>query len=211
MPKVYFRKGEHGWEVVEHEASLALVENVDRQKAPGVQGPIDDAFHRPFLVVEPTGTPWHPGADSWAKARLAKFSSEWRRHFRGDVRSRRDDKLTEEDIASFNLILFGDPGSNAILARVLKDLPIEWTRGRFKIGEEYDAGSHGVALIAPNPLNPKRYVVVNSGMTFEPSDFAGTNALLFPRLGDYAVFRLGPGRDEVVRSGYFDERWRLTR
>jgi hypothetical protein len=35
----------------------------------------------------------------------------------------------------------------------------------------------------------------------------GTNALLFPRLGDYAVFGAGSKGDELKGSGYFDEDW----
>ena len=41
-------------------------------------------------------------------------------------------------------------------------------------------------MIYPNPLDPTRYVVVNSGHTFGEKEFKGTNALLYPRLGDYA-------------------------
>ena len=211
LPKVYYRKGAEGWEVVEHEPSLALVDNLDRLKAPGVQGPIDDAFRGPFLVVTPTGTPWHPEADAWAKARLDRFTTNWRRYFRGDVRSKPDVKLTEDDIASYHLILFGDPGSNAVLAKVLKALPIEWTKERFRLGAEYDSATHVPALIAANPLNPRRYIVVNSGMTFDSSDFIGTNALLFPHLGDYAVLELLGKTDDLVTSGYFDERWRIAK
>ena len=52
-------------------------------------------------------------------------------------------------------------------------------------------------------------MVVNSGHTFTSADFRGSNALLFPRLGDYAVFNVKAGGEgEVVTSGYFDERWR---
>ncbi len=211
LPKVYYRRGPEGWEVVEHEPSIALIDNLDRQKSPGVQGPIDDAFRSPFLVVTPTGTPWSTRGAGWSRARLDRFTSDWRRHFRGEVRVKPDNTLTEDDVLSFHLILFGDPGSNAVLARVLKGLPVEWTNGRFRLGAEYDAATHAPAFVAANPLNPRRYVVVNSGMTFEPSDFAGTNALLFPRLGDFAVFRLDGGAGEVVTSGYFDERWRLPR
>lgn len=211
LPKVYYRKGPEGWTVLDHDPSIALIENADRQKSPGVQGPIDDAFRGPFLVVTPTGTAWHPESAAWSRARLDRFATAWRRHLRGDVPTKTDAQLTDEDMASFNLILFGDPGSNAVLAKVLKGLPIGWTRERFRLGPEYDAATHAPALIAPNPLNPRRYVVVNSGMTLEPSDFAGTNALLFPRLGDFAVFRLDGKAGEVVTSGYFDERWRTPR
>jgi hypothetical protein len=42
-------------------------------------------------------------------------------------------------------------------------------------------------IVYPNPLNPRRYVVINSGHTFGEDDFRGTNAWLYPRLGDYSV------------------------
>ena len=38
--------------------------------------------------------------------------------------------------------------------------------------------------------------------------FAGSNALLYPRLGDFAVFRLTDGGEEVRISDYFDEGWK---
>ena len=64
-------------------------------------------------------------------------------------------------------------------------------------------------LIAPNPLNVHRYVVVNSGHTFGAHEFAGTNALLFPRLGDYAVFEVDRDGGKLQTSGFFDETWKL--
>ena len=60
--------------------------------------------------------------------------------------------------------------------------------------------------IHPNPLNPKRYVVLNSGHTFGDADFRGTNAWLYPRLGDYSVLT---ATGDVAVSGFFDEQWRL--
>ena len=70
-------------------------------------------------------------------------------------------------------------------------------------------------LIYPNPLNPKKYVVLNSGHTFHEAEFKGSNALLFPRLGDYAVVRPMPTEKEpavfeVMKSGIFDEAWQFS-
>ena len=62
-------------------------------------------------------------------------------------------------------------------------------------------------MIYPNPLNPNKYVVLNSGHTFGEKDFKGTNALLYPRWGDYAVIEKKTGA--VKMSGLFDEHWRL--
>jgi hypothetical protein len=70
------------------------------------------------------------------------------------------------------------------------------------------AADHAPVLITANPLNPHRYVVVNSGHTFGAKEFARTNALLFPHLGDYAVIRVEGENDEVKLSGFFDESWK---
>ena len=51
--------------------------------------------------------------------------------------------------------------------------------------------------------------MLNSGHTFGAAEFAGTNALLFPRLGDYAVFQTDGRNATVKASGFFDEGWSL--
>ena len=43
-------------------------------------------------------------------------------------------------------------------------------------------------LIYPNPLNPKQYVVLNSGFTFREYDYLN-NARQVPKLPDWAVDR----------------------
>jgi hypothetical protein len=67
-------------------------------------------------------------------------------------------------------------------------------------------------LIYPNPLNPKRYVVLNSGFTFREYDYLN-NARQVPRLPDFAVVDVdappssrAPGR--IVQAGFFDEEWK---
>ncbi|MEZ6145503.1 MAG: hypothetical protein R3B91_08840 [Planctomycetaceae bacterium] len=69
-------------------------------------------------------------------------------------------------------------------------------------------------MIYPNPLNPKRYVVVNSGHTMHENDFRSSNAWLFPRLGDIAVQRYerqadGSYQEETVWADLFDTAWNL--
>jgi hypothetical protein len=53
-------------------------------------------------------------------------------------------------------------------------------------------------------LNPKRYLVLNSGHTFGDEDFRGTNAWLYPRLAGYSVL---DAKGDVLLSAFFDERW----
>ena len=75
------------------------------------------------------------------------------------------------------------------------------------------AGTHVPVLIYPNPLNPKKYVVLNSGFTFREYDYLN-NARQVPKLPDYAVIDAttpetsrSPGK--VVAAGFFDEKWQL--
>lgn len=180
-------------------------------KRAGVQGPIDDAFRTAFRVVGPT----KPGG--FAAARMAEFAALWDKYFRGTppVIDGRDYPRRG---AGPNLVLFGDPETNPLLAEVLPELPIKWTREKLVVnGVEYDPKTHVPVLIYPNPLaGQSSYVVINSGHTFRETDLRGTNALLYPRLGDWAVIKptpteKDPAAYEVVAAGLFDENWQFAK
>jgi hypothetical protein len=189
-------------------------------KRPGVQGPIDDAFTSPFLCVRGTGKPWNPAVQAWADASLKRFAYEWARYFRGELPVKDDTAVTDDDVRRRNLILFGDPGSNRLVEKVLPKLPIRWTRDELRAGGgRYPAADHAPVLIQPSPLAEGRYVVLNSGHTFHEKELASLNYLLFPRLGDWAVMKVGdkvpkepsgPLEESVVRAGFFDERWQFV-
>jgi hypothetical protein len=162
---------------------------------------------QPFVCVRPTGTPMSQAAGDYAKRALDQFARNFAKYFRGDIRTIDDRSLTESDIARSNLILFGDPADNAVIGRILKKLPLRWTAQTLKLGgKEFNASDHVPVLIYPNPLNPKKYVVINSGHTFGETDLKGTNALLYPRLGDYAVLN---ANGTVAMAGLFDESWQI--
>jgi len=172
-----------------------------------LQGPIDDAFMDGFLCVRPTGSPWHPVTEQWGRTTFDVFRQNFAKWLRGDVRVKDDRAVAVSDIADYNLILFGDPRSNSVIGQIVGKLPIRWTDTEIVVGtEKFSAADHVPMLIYPNPLNPKRYVVINSGHTFGDADFRGTNAWLYPRLGDYAVVTAD---GTVALSGFFDERWQL--
>jgi ubiquinone/menaquinone biosynthesis C-methylase UbiE/predicted esterase len=189
------------------------------RKSPGLQGPIDDAFAGPFLCVRGTGRPESEAGKRYADAELKRFEAEWDQFMRGKLPVKDDTAVTAEDIATKHLILFGDSSSNAVIRRVLAGLnllPVEWEFDKLQFaGRSVDATTHLPVLIHPNPLNTKRYVVLNSGHTFHAADFKGTNALLYPRLGDYALLKLPPAdaKDplaaEVVTAGMFDDDWKV--
>src|SRR5262249_9644643 len=138
----------------------------------------------------------------------------WRKQFRGEARVKNDDAVSDADIAAHHLVLWGDPASNKILARIADKFPIRWDAEGVRVGKAFfGADQHVPVLIYPNPLNPKRYVVLNSGFTFREYDYLN-NARQVPKLPDYAVIDLSkpvtsraPGG--IAAAGFFDERWQL--
>lgn len=188
-------------------------------KRPGQQGPIDDAFSSPFLCVRGTGAAWNSAVQNYSDAALDRFAAEWHQYFRGKLPVKNDSDITDEDIKTKNLILFGDPGSNPWISKVLPKMPVEWTRDTIRFrGETYPAANHVPALIQPSPLPgaASHYVVINSGHTFRGKDLETINYLLFPRWGDWAMLRIStelkpnqePAWESVLDAGYFDELWR---
>lgn len=186
------------------------------RKRHDLQGPIDDAFTQSFMIVRPTGTPLAPGVSKWVDAELQHSITEWRRQFRGDPRIKNDADITDADIAAHNLVLWGDPGSNRILARIAGQLPIQWDAENVRVGDRrYPAATHAPVLIYPNPLNPKRYVVLNSGFTFREYDYLN-NARQVPKLPDWAIVDTTtppnsryPGK--IATADFFGEAWELTK
>jgi dienelactone hydrolase len=156
------------------------------RKQHGLQGPIDDAFMDAFTTIN-------------APELVAK---DWAKWMRGDL------PVSSAPIKGKHLILFGDSKTNPILAKINDKLPIRWEGDKIVAGaQRFPARDHTLTLIYPNPLGPTRYVVVNSGHTFGEKEFKGTNALLYPKLGDYAIVRNSD--KAVVLAGFFDEQWRL--
>jgi Prolyl oligopeptidase family len=203
------RSNNEPWEEI-----IAPEQEKELRKRHGLQGPIDDAFMDRFLMVRPTGTPLNEKVGKWADAEMKHAIEHWRRQFRGDAPIKDDTDVTAGDIAESNLVLWGDPSSNAVLKKIASDLPITWDAGHVRLFELYDAGHHVPVFIYPNPLNPKKYVVVNSGFTFREYDYLN-NARQVPKLPDWAIIDIdspvtsrAPGK--VVNAGFCNEHWQVT-
>ncbi len=205
---VSFHKNGARWETGPIPAALGS------RKKHDLQGPVDDAFTQPFLMVTPTGRADYPAAGRWVVAEQKRAITQWRRFFRGEPRVKRDAEVGADDIAAYNLVLWGDPGSNRLLGRIADRMPIHWTNDGIAIGQRrYRGEQYALVAIFPNPLNPERYVVLNSGFSFREYDYL-TNARQTPKLPDWAVIDTsqpadahGPGR--ITEAGFFGEDWQL--
>jgi len=187
-------------------------------KSGEVEGPVEHAFMSSFVVVGPSeDSPRAAAAREAAEA----FASMWRMRFGSPPRTRRDLDVTEADIADHGLVLFGGPGENTLAARVIGALPVSiGSDGVTLGGRTYSGPGAGVKLCYPNPLNPRRYVVLVAGVA--PESYADVNV----RFGnwfdwipydcrshfDYAVFddlTVGRSPETFLAWGFFGERWEL--
>ncbi len=203
---VHLKRNRDRWSL----ASTAIAPGL--RKRHGLQGPIDDAFMESFIMVRPTGQPLNAAVGRWTQTELASATNEWRAQFRGDVRVKDDSDITESDIAANNVILWGDPQSNKLLAKLIEKLPLRWTNKEVQLDKHtFPSGQCVPAFIYPNPLNPDRYIVLNSGFTFWKEGSA-SNARQTPKLPDFALLDITDlpndrANNGILAAGFFDESW----
>ncbi len=191
-----------------------LLSDLQLRKRPGLQGPIDDAFCDRFLFVLPSRPAKHGVVQRWIDREVRYAKRRWRRLMRGEIRSVLDTELTATQVAENNLICFGDYASNRYLFSIATRLPVEWNLQQVKVGEQkFDPSFHAPVFCVPNPQNPSRYLVVNSGMTFR--EFSNvSNSRQIAMLPDWAVLDVSEKDDgifagKVVAEGFFNEQWQL--
>ena len=225
-PEITLEKAPSGWRV-------AAKKWAGLHKIHGLQGPIDDAFLDPFLLVRPTGAPWNTAVNEQALRTLQAFDHAWARRYFAHPRTKNDTEVTEADFAKYNVVLFGDPGSNKWIARVLGKLPLRWTKETITVGTRtFPAAQHIPALAYPDPLNESHYVVLNTGLTFPEGQYNSDYSL--PMLGDFAVLKVTengpstsapavpgaggagaapaiPAPGEIAYATLFDEEWQLPK
>lgn len=155
---------------------------------------------RTWLSVKPTGL---------GKKEAALLESWYPRNAKADT------EITAEDLAEHNLFIYGGPRVNRLAARIAADLPVQFESGRFAIGDRvYDQPSHCVALLHPNSLNPKKYIILyayNDAAAFARGNFfemTGERVWAF-RTGDCVVRGIPVARPKwgvAVSDRQFGER-----
>jgi predicted esterase len=207
MDRVFLHKADGAWK-------SGKLPPTGLRKLPGMQGPIDDAFLAPFLVVLPDKKSESHQVQAWVEFELAHFEQRWRATFRGKLRKKKASEVTAEDTRSFNLVAFGEPQTNSLIATAVGAWDdLDWGKQELSLaGQQVAAVNHLPLMIRPNPANPKKYLVINSGPTFREGHDR-TNSLQNPKLPDWAIINLeqkpsdlAAGR--VVAAGFFDESWK---
>jgi hypothetical protein len=136
----------------------------------------------------------------------------WAMDYRAHPRIKDDKDVTSDDFAKYNVVLFGDPGSNSWIAKMLPRLPLKWTKDTITAGTNTFPAAENIPVLGyPNPMSPAHYVVLNTGLTIADSDYNGDYAM--PRFGDMAVLKIKDPAEppEIMWGGLFDESWQLPK
>jgi pimeloyl-ACP methyl ester carboxylesterase len=145
------------------------------RKAHGLSGPLGDIYYEPFLIVfgSQSRDPEETAANRRQAEAIRLRGSRGVRFYGIQVRS--DREVTDRDIDAYHLILVGTPTSNSLVGRINSRLPIRIENGAVVFGHHRFAGDDvGLRVIYPNPLNPKKYVVVCAGVTYKGLEGLGT-------------------------------------
>ena len=182
-----------------------------------LNGPIVDAYQAPFLYVYGTGSPNQYENDVIAKT-TQDVVDKWKLLRERIVPIKKDVQVTDEDVKNFNLILYGNERSNKFWQKIAKDLPIRITDEAIIVGDrKYSTYDEGAIFVAPNPLNPNKYVLIYGALTYH--GFPHMNAVQASAT-DFVIFntatkniRLGEPPSSPLEEGYFDKtnplRWKV--
>lgn len=185
------------------------------EKVPHLSGPMSDAYHDEIVHVYGTQD---PAAVDTLRRTAERGANGWPTGvWYLNQRVIPDTEVTDALMRSAHLALYGAPGQNAVLDRIAERLPIrvEDAAVRLDSGERFQGSDVGARFVYPNPLAPRRYVLVHTGVS---ADAVSRTRNLPDFLPDYVVYdrtttssrpRLISGRQRQLAAGHFDRFWRL--
>jgi predicted esterase len=191
------------------------------RKTPDICGPVRDAYCSRFLIVPGTSGTEEEKRTEMSHAQNA--AHEWIGFTQGVAHVKTDAAVTPDDIRDCNLILYGSPFTNRIVAKIAPDLPIKIERDEYVVGDRrVPRKDAGLMMIYPNPLNSNRYVVICDGQPWGKAldvnhkldlvpDFIIYTQDVDPSGAAYEYLLGVCGINQYVCAGYFDKYWRLSK
>jgi pimeloyl-ACP methyl ester carboxylesterase len=175
-------------------------------KRPGAEGPIEEAFSgRPIFIYGTLGV--RSDAELDERRKVAQRAANWssprlRVDFAPPVKA--DADVTDRDLATSDVVLFGNAATNSVVARLSASRPLSLDPG---------AADYGLLFIAPVG---RHYALVSSGLPWWTEADQAKRALyafapeplaLVATFGDYILFK--GSLAHVVTEGRFDRNWKL--
>lgn len=182
-------------------------------KSPAFFGPIKKAYFSPFILVYGTQGDSDSTEINLHHARVE--AQNWWLRGNGYVEIIPDIELNSEIIHRYNLILFGSPKTNAVTAKIMKDLPISIKNDRLIIdGQEIEKDDVAFQMIYPNPLNPEKYIVIKGGTSPKAEELSGLFNVIYSGSGlpDFIIYDetvKEKGWAAIIAAGFFDVNWKF--
>lgn len=184
------------------------------EKRFGNAGPIGDIFFEPTLFV--SGTTGNPEEDYFNRSvpsdiiRFMQFNNGGvnRGEMLGSrnllLLQKKDKEISSSDKREFNLALFGNDKTNALIAQYQHQIPLRFGAHEIMLsGKVYKGDDVAVIAIFPNPDNDQRYLLIHGGVSPDAQTWGSNlNLALLP---DYIVYN----REKVLAWGFFNNAWRL--
>jgi predicted esterase len=175
-------------------------------KRRGAEGPIVEAVNGRHIYVYGSG-----GASTEeqlaARRAVAEAAAAWtssRSRVGLSFAVKADTAVTPDDLASSDLVLFGAPDTNALIARLAPQLPLTLNAGAADYGLLYiaPAGKHYALISSGLPWWVGADVAHRGGPPFAPEQYR-----LLATFGDYVLFK--GSLANVVEEGRFDTNWKV--
>jgi RNA polymerase sigma factor (sigma-70 family) len=151
---------------------------------------INDAHRLPDYIYT------YPAGDETTHRYLEAF---WKRFSIGLAAIKSDRELTEQDIQTRNIYIYGSPENHSFFQRVRDQLPIVFEDDGIVVGNKKCKGRDvGAIFTCPNPLSPEHRLVIYG--TVSPEALKNMNGV-FHGPTDYIVFN-NTTRQDGAKRGY---------
>ncbi|GHV30435.1 hypothetical protein FACS1894177_03000 [Bacteroidia bacterium] len=192
-----------------------LINKVDaKQKYSGRYGGFKQAFDRQMVFVYATGGTAEENEWYCNKARFDAETFYYRAN--GSVEVIADREYSVEKYRGRNVIIYGNRDNNRVWRLLLKDCPIQVSKGRISAGSRSWTGDDLAAcFLYPQPESDVNFtgVIAGSGRSgmyaTSPNNYI-SGITGFP---DWMIFRadmLRTGLEDVVEAGFFHNDWSLN-
>ena len=118
--------------------------------------------------------------------------------------------MVPEDIAKYNLILYGTDETNSIVADILPELPVRFRDETIVFaGKSYSGENVGMQMVYPNPSNRDRYIVLRATPGSAGLGKFGLDRRAVPDFIIVDATLRYPDQSKTLTAGLFNDRWEL--
>ncbi|HOT14823.1 MAG TPA: hypothetical protein PK252_08690 [Bacteroidales bacterium] len=180
-------------------------------KSRSIAGPLSHVFVKKFIVVK--GTTGSKEETTKISALADTIVKYWMERYFVTCRVKKDTEITKKDIEDANLVLLGNPASNAIFNRLSDSLPVKISNSNIQLFKKVIKGDKlCFYMVFPNPLNKSKYVAL-IGYNNPAYISLGSETGKFDDISDYGWYDYKIwdefSSSQGLEFGNFNQYWKL--